>query len=324
MKKLIISILIFNLTISTITSIIMAENIRYGIVNQSVINLYKSPKHTSELSSQAILGTPVIIIENKHGWINISTPEGYSAWTPEESVIEMNNEELQVWNKSPKLIVKSYLSILRTKPTEKAAVISDVILGNILINKGKYGKYYKVGLPDGRIGYLGDAYATSFLGWMSSHQPTAENIITMAKNFIGFPYLWGGTSAKAMDCSGFTETCFYLNGVILPRDADQQDQVGTKVNTSDNFNDLQPADLLFFGSVKDSVYDVRHVAIYIGNGNFIHASSTVRISSLLPESKNFDAYNTKRLLFARRIIKNIDNNTGISSIKKNPLFRAYF
>ncbi|MFT7249470.1 MAG: cell wall-associated NlpC family hydrolase, partial [Arcticibacterium sp.] len=119
---------------------------------------------------------------------------------------------------------------------------------------------------------------------------------------MGVPYLWGGTSWKGVDCSGFTRTSFLMNGVYLPRDASQQAFVGDLVNTSDGFEELNQGDLLFFGRETKQGPKVVHVAIYLGDLKFIHSSGMVRYGSFDKASLKFDSYNLDRFLFAKRII----------------------
>jgi hypothetical protein len=292
-----------------------------GVVNQSVINLKAKPTFTSEMSSQALMGTQVRILNSVSGWLYLITPEGYKAWTTDESIKIMSAKEYKSWQTAPKLIVTTYFSVLLSQPTESADIVSDVVLGNILRYEGVSGIYYKVFLPDGRKAFLRKYNANPLNQWLASRRPSGANIISVAKHFMGFPYLWGGTSVKGMDCSGFTKTCFFMNGVILRRDASQQAQFGESIDISGDFSKLQPADLLFFGTVKNNKKHIIHVAIYIGNGEFIHSSGMVRISSFNPKSKYFDEFNTNRLLSAKRIISRIDLDSGIVSIKKHPLYQ---
>lgn len=103
----------------------------------------------------------------------------------------------------------------------------------------------------------------------------AQLVIERAKQFLGVPYVWGGTTPNGFDCSGFTQYVFRSVGVELPRVARQQQLVGTPIPVSQ----IQPGDLIFWG------YPAHHVAIYIGNGKYIHAPRTgdvVKISKLKP------------------------------------------
>ena len=101
------------------------------------------------------------------------------------------------------------------------------------------------------------------------------DLVQYAKQFVGNPYVWGGTSlTKGADCSGFTLSIYKKYGVSLPHHAASQAQMGTKVD----YNSAQPGDLVFYAKNGR----INHVAIYIGNGQVIHASSPktgIKISS---------------------------------------------
>ncbi len=132
---------------------------------------------------------------------------------------------------------------------------------------------------------------------------------------MGSPYLWGGASSKAMDCSGFVKLVYYTQGIILARDASQQARYGEPVDFS-NRNNLQPGDLLFFGS---SAQQIKHMGIYLGNGNFIHSSGMVRINSIDPGDPKFvPARNT---VAARRIINSLGTE-GIVRVKDHPWYKV--
>jgi len=105
-----------------------------------------------------------------------------------------------------------------------------------------------------------------------------NSLVNTAKDFIGVPYLWGGTSADdGFDCSGLTMTVYQLNGLNLPRNSKRQFDAGAAVDKED----LRKGDLVFF--CKKGSRSVSHVGLYIGGGKFIHASSQgkkIRIDSL--------------------------------------------
>ena len=106
-----------------------------------------------------------------------------------------------------------------------------------------------------------------------------EALVKSAQDFIGVPYLWGGASSdNGFDCSGLTMTVYQLNGLNLPRNSARQFEVGSTVEF---ISDLQRGDLVFFSARWKN--GVSHVGVYIGNGQFIHASSQgkkIRIDSL--------------------------------------------
>lgn len=92
-----------------------------------------------------------------------------------------------------------------------------------------------------------------------------DNIVNYSKNFLGIPYLWGGTSPRGFDCSGFVQYVYAHFGVNLPRTTYEQVNVGTTVT-----GDLQPGDLVFFGDINKP----HHVGMYIGYGQYIQAPHT--------------------------------------------------
>ena len=127
-----------------------------------------------------------------------------------------------------------------------------------------------------------------------------ERIALRAKRFLGIPYLWGGTSTKGFDCSGLVQRIFFIEGIELPRDSDQQALIGERISL-DHIDEARVGDLLFFGEGGT----VNHVGIYIGNQSFIHAHGVVRISSLSKDDPRYDERFAKSLLFARSILPTI-------------------
>lgn len=120
---------------------------------------------------------------------------------------------------------------------------------------------------------------------------TVRSLITQAFQYIGVPYVFGGTSPGGFDCSGFTQYVYARAGLALPRAADGQFNGGTRVST----NNLRAGDLVFFETYEPGP---SHVGIYVGNGEFIHAGSStgVTVSAL------FGQYWGERYIGARRII----------------------
>ena len=117
-------------------------------------------------------------------------------------------------------------------------------------------------------------------------------ITDTALHYLGVPYAWGGTSYAGVDCSGFVWSVFHHNGIDLPRMADEQYAATRRVGWSA----MRPGDLVFFQTYEPGV---SHVGIYLGNGRFIHASSSdgVRIDSLGM------AYYADRFVGAGRTVK---------------------
>ena len=289
-----------------------------GIIRLSVANMRTFPDNAAELTSQVLLGTQVDLLQKKDGEYRVRTPDGYIAWVPSSSIAAMDNTELANWKKAEKVIYTAEFGRSYSEPNEKSQRVSDLVYGNILQLLGSRGHFYAIAYPDGRKGYIKKSESMTLKSWLDSRNPTAENIIASAKTMLGLPYLWGGTSVKGVDCSGFTKTSFFMNGFVIPRDASQQVLAGQEIDILDSeghfdpvkaLKNLKPADLLFFAAGKNSKPNARvtHVALYIGNGRFIHAAGLVRINSMLKDAADYDDFQTRTVVAARRYLGVQDN-----------------
>lgn len=292
----------------------------FGIVRLSVANIRSKPKHPAELATQALMGSIVNILKKENGWYLIQTPDGYIAWVDNDGIYTMNEEEVKNWKNSERIIVTEQYTSAFLEPDVKSNKVSDLVDGNILKKLNIIKKFTKVGLPDGRTGFVANNHLKDFYTWSKHAVADKNTIIKSAFNFKGLPYLWGGTSSKGVDCSGFTKMVYFLNGVILPRDASQQVKVGKLVETDYNFDSLQTGDLLFFGNKasEDKKEKVTHVAIYIGDGKYIHSSGIVRINSLIKDSEDFNEYRYNTFIRAKRIIGSYDS--GENLVKNNSFY----
>ena len=133
--------------------------------------------------------------------------------------------------------------------------VSDVTMGNIIEETERSSGTIKVKLPDDRTGYLESSNWIDFNDFKNTAQPDTLIIRNMATQLMGRPYLWGGTSARAADCSGFVKTIYFMNGVILARDASLQVEQGVLVDTLVNPTSFQTGDLLFFGRKSSETSD---------------------------------------------------------------------
>ncbi len=294
----------------------------WGIVNVSVANIRSKPKHSAELATQALLGTVVKIYKKKNGWYLIQTPDEYISWVDDEGIIPVSEKDKNNYLKLKKVIFVNDYGFTYTKPSTKSFRVSDLVIGDLLEYDGTSGNFIKVKYPDGRKGYVPAKDVEVFSEWLGKRKPTQKNIVETAKRFHGIPYLWGGTSAKAYDCSGFTKTVYFMNGVILPRDASQQALVGEFVDDKINLDKFQLGDLVFFGrkAKNGNKAKVTHVGIYIGNGKYIHEAGKVKINSFVKTDEDFNQYRYNAFLWAQRILSSIERN-GVKLIKTNNYYR---
>lgn len=290
-----------------------------ALVTNSVANLRSEPKHSAELSTQATLGTPLIVWKKEGGWYYIQTPDKYLAWVNVGEISLMTDAELENWKDLKKIIYTNTYGHVFSN-IEGQTRISDLVAGSILEATGEGLDFYKVRFPDDREGFIKKEEASLYDSWLNGLDPSEESLVATSQTLMGVPYLWGGTSTKGMDCSGFTKTIYFLNGVIIPRDASQQVHTGMPVDTTKNFDQLQKGDLLFFGrKATDSTAEkVVHVGMWIGNNEFIHASDRVRISSMDKDAGNYDEYNLNRYLRSKRLLNQEDES--LINLQRNYTF----
>lgn len=289
------------------------NGLTYGVANISVGNNRSNPQHGAELMTQMLLGTPVRVLKKQGAFYLVKTPDNYLAWTDGGALKLMDEQTFNKWQTSEKIIFTAEYGHAFTKADASSTRVSDLVNGNVLQLLGQESDYYKVSFPDQRIGYIQKSLATSYRNWLKRPNPAADAILSQAVTLLGVPYLWGGTSIKGVDCSGFTKTAYFLNGIIIPRDASQQALVGDAIDVLENdsisvskcIKNLEPGDLLFFSAAKRRGINggrVSHTAIYMGDGEFIQAAGMVKISSLIPEKSNYDGGQATTLVGARRIL----------------------
>ena len=296
----------------------LADKIR-GLVTISVANLRSQPKHSAELATQATLGTPVKILKKEGTWLLIQTPDHYLSWVDDGGIELITEAQLESWKTKVKMIYTNIYGNSYSAPDVKSQVVSDIVAGGILEVLGEENDFYKVVYPDQRIAFINKNEADFYESWISHTDPSEENLVATSKRLMGLPYLWGGTSTKGVDCSGFTKTIYFLNGIVLPRDASQQIHTGEQVDDTENFDDLLPGDLLFFGTKATNTTPERvvHVGMWIGNNEFIHSAGRVKINSVDKNAPNYDAYNVNRYLRTKRPLNGTKD--GLINLKSTPL-----
>lgn len=277
-----------------------------------------APRHAAEMASQALMGMPLRVLSRADSeWYLVQSPDGYIAYTNDPSIVLLTDSAMQAWRESPRLVVTApYQVRAYTLPraTGVRDVVTDLVMGNIVGGSltGRKNGRVEVTLPDGRTGWV-DASALTEIGQWASQQFDPDTVLDMAYSMEGTPYLWGGTSAKTLDCSGLAKTAYLRNGIILMRDASQQALTGTRIEAAD-WRDCRAGDLLFFGNADTR--KVTHVAIYDHDGNYVHSSGRVKRNSVDPQS---ESYLTTPFLHAVRIHGN-EGTAGITRAIEHPWY----
>ena len=294
----------------------------YGVVSVSVCNMRAEGKFTSGMTTQALLGMPVKVLQYT-GWYEIQTPDDYTGWVHRMVISPMSKEKYDEWNRTEKIVVTAHYGFTYEKPNEHSQTVSDVVAGNRLKWEGSKGYFYKVSYPDGRQAYVSKSIAKPEKEWRSELKQDAGSIIRTAYTMMGVPYLWAGTSSKGVDCSGLVRTVLFMHDIIIPRDASQQAYIGQHIDIAPDFSNVEPGDLVFFGrkATAEKKESVSHVGIYIGDKRFIHALGDVHISSFNPADKEYDALNADRLLFAVRFLPFINKEAELNTTLTNPYYK---
>ncbi len=294
---------------------------QYGIINLSVANLRSRPTHAAELTTQALLGMPVKVLKKESYWYYVQTPDEYKGWTDEEAVTIFDSKSYNEFLATKKLIFLEFFGFCYQTPNQNSQTISDLVLGNVFNYIGEEGNFYKIQFPDKRIGFVEKKFCEDFEKYLDKQTFESEKIVSWSKKFLGFPYLWGGTSGKGVDCSGFVQLIYFLNGLIITRDADQQFFNGFAVDAKKDFSKLEAGDLLFFFDKNKK--RIQHVGIYLGNEEFIHAAGKVKINSLDKNKPNFNGFRLQTFAKATRIRNSVGKN-GVIFIKEHSEYKKMF
>lgn len=249
----------------------------YGICPLSIVPLRAEPSDKAEMISQLLFGETFIVLESNGNWTQIQCIwDNYIAWVDTKQIIIglSESEALSLLRSSVTLDPFSTIDlngspcILSIASTQSSEIIQ------------KYAPNYKFRF-NGRSAEMGSK--------------AIDSIDQLALKWLHTPYLWGGRSTFGIDCSGFSQNVFKMQGIRLQRDAYQQAEQGTLVNF---IEEAKPGDLAFFDNEEERII---HVGIISENQTIIHASGQVRIDRL--DHQGIFNVDTKKYSHKLRIIK---------------------
>lgn len=183
---------------------------------------------------------------------------------------------------------------VRVSPTTSSDIVSRLERGTsfeiIYTDNG----WYNIRMQDGVTGFVSAQYVTkNKTNTNASASSVAKTIAANAHNYIGCRYSYGSSGPSAFDCSGFTSYLYRQQGYTLPRTSASQGSYGTYVEKQN----LTAGDLVFFSNRSDR--KINHVGVYVGDNNFIHASTSGR--GVVMDSLGTNYY-TRNYVTARRIL----------------------
>ena len=286
---------------------------KWALVKLSIATLRTEPKHSAEIATQGIMGSPVKVLQKCDDWYRVQMADDYIAYVPESSLAFKTEAQMKTWRKAKCYIVTAYDSRLVAQPRSDETV-SDLVMGNILEYEAIQGKWIKLKIPDGRAGWV-DIDDVAELSQWSQQGFSAAQIEKTARRMMGSSYLWGGTSTKVTDCSGLSKVAYLSNGIILQRDASQQALTGKIMKKGTDWRQYETGDLLFFGNEKTG--RVTHVGIYLRDGKYIHCSGQVKINSLIQTASDYP-YLYSPITASR--INGMVGTKGIIALKNHPWY----
>jgi cell wall-associated NlpC family hydrolase len=222
------------------------------------------------------------VLERHDPWLKVSLQfDNYVGWIDKKQIVNLNEEEFSKTISSPTTATLDIVQIVIYSQSN----ITPVVLGSTLPNY--FDKKFKIGAVD----YIYDGNVKTF------SSPDASKLIEHAYMYLNAPYLWGGRSPFGIDCSGYTQMVFKLCGIALQRDAHQQAQQGTTINS---VGEARPGDLAFFNNPEGKIV---HVGIVLPNNKIIHASGKVHIDKL--DKQGIFSEETNKYTHNLRLIKRI-------------------
>ncbi len=237
-------------------------------VTASALNVRKGPSTSYSVTTKVYKGDKVEILESSNGWHKIKTSSGKTGWSSADYLSTSSTSNPNPSTGKTATVTASALNV-RKGPSTSYSITTKVYKGDKVEILESSNGWSKIKTSSGKTGWSSAQYlSTSNGGTTNPTTPSnkAKAVIDLAHAQLGKPYVWGAEGPNSFDCSGLTYYV-YKNaaGVNLPRVSRDQYRTGTAVSRSN----LQPGDLIFYST--DGSGNITHVAIYVGNGQMIHA-----------------------------------------------------
>lgn len=276
--------------------------ISYGIVNKPVVTVYecaaktikKEGKEFSAISDQMLYGMLFSMTgEMENGYVPVKSFYGYTGYLYCDDFTVVDDRQALDWEDSNLYVVDGICVDVMSLPKVQGVCLASLYRGALLsVLEWNYQEsgWAKVQLPDGACGYMRNQYLCKklfsqkgiFSGTPEQRTDIDEDqfrfdVTKTARKYMGVQYRWGGRCTAGIDCSGLTSQSYLLNGVITWRDAKIQEGFPVHEITRDR---MKPGDLMYFPG---------HIAMYLGNGDYIHSTGKVGSGGVVINSMDHDS-----------------------------------
>ncbi|MBS5065236.1 MAG: C40 family peptidase [Hungatella hathewayi] len=278
-----------------------------GIVKEPVIAVYEGP-YTETLTKDGLMVSAIVdeglygmifgvTGEDEGGFTPVKTFYGYTGYVKTEEMLWIHARDGKAWDDSGLMVAGGRYTDVVSAPRVRGVRLQSLYRGSLVrvieLESEETG-WAKVGLVDGSVGYMRNQYLWkkefSQAGSWEPRLPQKvveetsfrEEVVKRAVSYLGVQYRWGGRSTAGVDCSGLTSACYMLCGILIYRDARMVEGYPVHEIAA---SEMKPGDLLYFPG---------HIAMYLGNGSYIHAtgkagSGGVVINSLNPSAADYRA-----------------------------------
>jgi cell wall-associated NlpC family hydrolase len=257
-----------------------------AVVINTAENMHRHSNDRSEVVSQALLGTNVKILKTERNsdgedWYQVETPDTYRGWVIGPSLRFLKDGEEPYGSRGKIFAVTALLAniyweddVTKRKPVKVAPISS-----TLEVSREKSERWLEIILPCGTKAWIQKGDGEVHEAPWSWPRRSTEEMVALAKRFLGLPYLWGGTSPLGFDCAGLVQIIYKLADISIPRDGDVQFGASGLVEIPSGQEAV--GDLVFFGNAKNAI---THVGMMISAEEFIsaavHERPVVQISRL--------------------------------------------
>lgn len=274
----------------------------YGIVNTAVAPIYEEPYRTkaagkppgrmvSTIADEGLCGTVVVVTGSwQQGYIPVRTFYGYEGYMDPADLVLTEESRLRAWEASNLMVVNGIVTDILSLPQVQGTRLLSLYLGSLVAVEAfesEENGWARVCLPDGRTGYMRNQFLMSKqfsqAGVFDHSLPQTvvqseaafrQAVVDTACTYLGTQYRWGGRSSAGIDCSGLTSVSYMLNGILIYRDAKIMEGYPVREICRDR---MKKGDLLYFPG---------HIAMYLGDDKYIHATGRVGSGGVVINSLN--------------------------------------